>query len=152
MDRIASFQINHDTLTQGIYLSRQDGDIDTFDLRLVRPNTPPFMTTAGMHAIEHIVATVLRNGEYKDGIIYFGPMGCRTGFYLLTRGIPFDTVIAEVTRAFACVRDWQLPIPGASREECGNYLDHDLDEAKAYAADYLERIHGWTAAELVYPK
>ena len=93
MDRIASFCINHDTLVPGMYLSRVDGDVNTYDLRFVRPNTPPYLPTDAMHTIEHLVATYVRNSAHKDGIIYFGPMGCRTGFYFLTRGIPHADAI-----------------------------------------------------------
>lgn len=152
MDRIASFCVNHDTLTEGMYISRVDGDVITYDLRFVRPNTPPYLPTDAMHTIEHLVATFVRNGAHKDGIIYFGPMGCRTGFYFLTRGISHADAIRLMADALAFTASYEGAIPGASAIECGNWLDHDLVGARAWAAPMAALLADWTEAQLAYPE
>ena len=152
MDRIASFCINHDTLTEGMYLSRVDGDVLTYDVRFVRPNTPPYLPTDAMHTIEHLVATYVRNSAHKDGIIYFGPMGCRTGFYFLTRGIAHGDAIRLMADALAFTAAYEGAIPGASAIECGNWQDHDLAGARAWAAPMAALLSDWTEAQLVYPE
>ncbi|MDR1002927.1 MAG: S-ribosylhomocysteine lyase [Oscillospiraceae bacterium] len=152
MEKIASFTINHDILTEGIYISRIDGDITTYDIRMVRPNTPPFMEVAAMHTIEHIAATYLRNSEHKNSIIYFGPMGCRTGFYLLTRELPSDIVMELIVRAFSSIAGWEGDIPGTTSIECGNYLEHDLPTAKEYAEKFLLTAKNLTVQSLKYPE
>lgn len=152
MEKIASFRINHDTLMPGMYVSRVDGDVITYDVRFVRPNTPPYLPTAAMHTIEHLVATFVRNSTHKDGIIYFGPMGCRTGFYFLTRGIDHTDAIALMREAMAFTAAFKGDIPGASQVECGNWLEHDLDEAKRWAAAQAAVLENYTAADLEYPK
>lgn len=103
MKRIASFEVDHTTLTPGLYLSRADGDVTTYDLRFVRPNTPPFLPNAVMHTIEHLFATYVRNSTLSEGVIYFGPMGCRTGFYFLTRGLSHRQVIGLTREALAFI-------------------------------------------------
>ena len=150
MDRIASFCINHDTLVPGMYLSRVDGDVNTYDVRFVRPNTPPYLPTDAMHTIEHLVATYVRNSAHKDGIIYFGPMGCRTGFYLLVRDIAPNEVIALIKDAFGFLAEYEGEIPGVSSIECGNYLEHDLADAIKEAKEYLPVIENYTVEQLKY--
>lgn len=151
MERIASFCINHDTLVQGMYLSRVDGDVNTYDVRFVRPNTPPYLPTDAMHTIEHLVATYVRNSALKDGIIYFGPMGCRTGFYFLTRGISHADAIRLMAEAAAFTAAYEGAIPGASATECGNWEDHDLEGARRWAASMAPILANWSEEKLTYP-
>lgn len=152
MNTILSFTINHDILEPGLYLSRVDGDVFTYDLRFVRPNTPPFMEQAAMHTLEHLFATIARNGDRSDNVIYFGPMGCRTGFYLLTRGLRHSEVIDLVVTTINRCASWSDEIPGAQKIQCGNWLEHDLDGAKALAAGYAGVISRWTQDMLEYPQ
>ncbi len=152
MDKIASFRINHDVLLPGMYISRVDGDVVTYDVRFIRPNTPPFMDTAAMHTVEHLVATYVRNSEWSDHIIYFGPMGCRTGFYFLTRALTDEQAIALMQRALAYTAAYEGEIPGASAVECGNWLEHDLAGARALCAAQCRVLEGYTADRLVYPE
>ena len=154
MERIASFCINHDTLTEGMYLSRVDGDVNTYDVRFVRPNTPPYLPTDAMHTIEHLVATYVRNSAHKDGIIYFGPMGCRTGFYLLLAGdLTSREILPLVRDCFRFIGDFEGEIPGASPKDCGNYSDMDLEGAKAYAKKFLDEvISDFGPHNTVYPE
>jgi S-ribosylhomocysteine lyase len=138
LPRIASFSINHEKLRPGLYISRHDSNVMTYDLRLKRPNCQPPLSTGSSHAIEHIVATFLRAQDVEQKMLYFGPMGCRTGFYLLF----FDDVSPEEIRrklidAFSYTAEFNGTIPGASAKECGNYLDLDLTKAKKDAAAYL---------------
>ena len=151
MERIASFCINHDTLVPGMYLSRVDGDVYTYDVRFVRPNTPPYLPTDAMHTIEHLVATYVRNSVHKDSIIYFGPMGCRTGFYFLTRGISHADAIALMRDALTFTASYEDVIPGATAVECGNWQDHDLAGARRWAADMLPVLADWSEEQLTYP-
>ncbi len=150
MERIKSFQIDHNTLMPGLYTSRVDGDITTYDLRFIRPNTPPFLSTPSMHTIEHLMATYLRNSEWKDEVIYFGPMGCRTGFYFLCRAIPPADVVELLRRAVAFVAAFDGDIPGTKPEECGNYLEHDLASARTDAAKMVPILNGWSLNRLDY--
>lgn len=159
MEKIASFTINHLKLQPGIYVSRKDHigaeTVTTFDLRMTSPNEEPVMNTAEVHAIEHLAATYLRNDpEFGDKIVYFGPMGCRTGFYLLLAGdYSSEDVVALVTRTFEFVRDFEGEIPGASPRDCGNYLDMNLAMAKYLAKRYLsEVLYGISTDRLVYPE
>ncbi|MST81716.1 S-ribosylhomocysteine lyase [Bilifractor porci] len=161
MEKIASFTVNHLKLMPGIYVSRKDhvGDeiVTTFDLRLTAPNREPVMNTAECHTIEHLGATFLRNDpEYADRVIYFGPMGCRTGFYLILSGDYESRDILElVKRTFAFIRDYKGEIPGAAARDCGNYLDQNLSMASWLAGRYLERDLSVIAEDsderLVYP-
>lgn len=147
MERIASFSVNHLVLEPGIYVSRRDEDPDTaavvttFDLRLTAPNKEPVMNTAECHTIEHLGATFLRNhAEWAKKVVYFGPMGCRTGFYLVVFGdFTSEEILPLVREMFEFVRDFEGEIPGARPEECGNYLDQNLGMAKWLAKRYLER-------------
>lgn len=151
MKQIASFQIDHDLLTPGMYVSRVDGDVVTYDLRFVRPNTPPFLENAGMHTLEHLFATYVRSSQYEDHIIYFGPMGCRTGFYFLTRGLSHEKAIVLTKEALTFIAAYEDAVPGTTKSECGNYLEHDLGKAREYAAFLAETLQVWTPERLVYP-
>lgn len=152
MKRIASFEIDHDVLVPGLYTSRQDGDVVTYDLRFVRPNTPPFLPNAVMHTIEHLFATYVRNSRLAEKVIYFGPMGCRTGFYFLVRDMAEADVIALVQETLAFVAGFEGVIPGSTAIECGNYKEHDLPGAKVQAAAMVTSLTGWTPEKLQYPK
>lgn len=151
MERIASFCINHDTLVPGMYLSRVDGDVNTYDVRFVRPNTPPYLPTDAMHTIEHLVATYVRNSVHKDGIIYFGPMGCRTGFYFLTRGLSHGDAIRLMADAVAFAAGYEGEIPGATAIECGNWMEHNLAGAREWAASMVPVLTDYPEERLVYP-
>ncbi len=140
MDRITSFSVDHDKILPGMYISRIDGDITTFDLRTRRPNCGDYMDNRTMHTVEHLLATLLRNGPIKEHVIYFGPMGCQTGFYLLTRDIAPETVRKNLISALRDILAWEGPVPGAARKECGNYQNLNLDDAKKEAAAYLEAL------------
>lgn len=150
MDRIASFCVDHTVLMPGVYVSRIDGDVTTYDLRLVRPNCGSYLENAPIHTIEHLFATYARNCEYKDQVIYFGPMGCRTGFYFLTRSLDNATVLQIIKDGFKFIAEFEGDIPGASAVECGNYLDHDLSAAKKIAAKYCKILAPLTADNMNY--
>ena len=151
MKKIASFCVNHDKLLPGIYLSRVDGDVVTYDIRLVKPNCPPYLPNPVMHTIEHLFATFARNSQYGERVVYCGPMGCRTGFYFLVSGMEHREVIALIQEIFQKIADFEGEIPGAScSAECGNYREHDLPGAKAWAAGFLPVIAGWTPGQLKY--
>lgn len=159
MDKIASFTIDHIKLQPGIYVSRKDnvGDsvITTFDLRMTSPNEEPVMNTAEMHTIEHLAATFLRNHrDYKDRIIYFGPMGCRTGFYLLLAGdYSSKDILPLVIEMYEFIRDFKGEVPGASARDCGNYLDMNLPMANYLANRYLENVlYSIDDCHLIYPQ
>ena len=130
MDKIASFCVDHTKLKPGIYVSRIDGDIATYDIRVKTPNQPPFLETAAMHTIEHLFATFARNSEFADRVIYFGPMGCRTGFYFLVRDLSGEQALALIKDIVGRIAGYRGEIPGNSAVECGNYLEHDLEEAR----------------------
>ena len=159
MEKIASFTIDHIKLQPGVYVSRKDHIgaevITTFDLRMTSPNEEPVMNTAEMHTIEHLAATFLRNHpSYKDKTVYFGPMGCRTGFYLLLAG---DLTSAEIVplmiEMFEFIRDFHEEVPGASAKDCGNYLDMNLGMANYLAKKYLDQVlYHITQDRLVYPE
>ncbi len=152
MERIASFCINHDTLTEGMYISRVDGDVVTYDVRFVRPNTPPYVPTPVMHTLEHLIATYVRNSAHRDGVIYFGPMGCRTGFYFLTRGVADADAVTLMHEALAFAAGFEGDIPGATRVECGNWQEHDLPGAREWAARMAAVLENYPAERLQYPK
>lgn len=146
MDKIPSFTVNHVDLLPGVYISRKDSVgaqiITTFDLRMTRPNTEPVMDTAAVHALEHLGATFLRNHtDWKERVIYFGPMGCRTGFYLILQGdlCPAD-IIGLLREMFAFIVKYEGEIPGASPRDCGNYLDLNLSMAQFHAQRYLQDV------------
>ena len=151
--KIASFTINHDTLTPGMYISRVDGDCITYDLRCKWPNKGDYLAQAPLHTIEHLVATYVRSSDWSDQVVYFGPMGCRTGFYLIMRdAVGHQQAIDLVKAAFAFAADFEGDIPGAKQIECGNYLEHDLPGAKAEAAAYVRVLENVTPDTLVYPE
>ena len=152
MERIASFCVDHTKLDRGMYLSRQDGDVLTWDIRMKKPNHGDYLSTGAAHTLEHLFATYARNSAFQDSVIYVGPMGCRTGFYFLTR----DTVsgadaIRLVQETLQYVLDFTGEIPGGKRQECGNYLAHDLEGAKAMAREYQPILTNWTPQQLNYP-
>ena len=150
MERIASFCVDHTTLKRGVYLSRQDGDVNTWDLRMKEPNKGDYLTTGAMHTLEHLFATYARNSQYGQGVIYVGPMGCRTGFYLLTRGLTDAQVLDLVQKSFAFMEAFEGDIPGASERECGNYRDMDLAGAKQEAAAYARVLEGLCPRKMRY--
>ncbi len=159
MKKIASFTVNHLDLFPGVYVSRKDyinnEAITTFDLRMTAPNREPVMNNAEMHTIEHLAATWLRNDEsIKDKVIYFGPMGCRTGFYLILAGdYTSEEALPIVTKTYEFIRDFEGDVPGASARDCGNYLDMNLPMAKYLADQYLNRaLYCASASNLNYPE
>ena len=150
MDKIESFKINHNTLERGIYISRIDGDITTYDIRMKKPNGGDYLENAAMHTIEHLFATFARNSEFKNEIIYFGPMGCRTGFYFLVRNVKKEEVIALVKKTFDFIADYSGDIPGVSKIECGNYLEHNLENAKREAREMQKVLADYRVEGLKY--
>lgn len=159
VEKIASFTINHLKLLPGVYVSRKDkfGDVvlTTFDLRMTRPNCEPVMNTAEMHAIEHLAATFLRNHkEFAEKTVYFGPMGCRTGFYLILSGdYESKDIVGLMTELYKFIAEFEGDIPGASARDCGNYLDMNLPMAKYLAKKYLNDVLlNITDERLVYPE
>lgn len=158
MEKITSFTIDHIKLQPGLYVSRKDAVgseiITTFDLRITSPNEEPVMNTAEMHTIEHLAATYLRNDPvWKGKVIYFGPMGCRTGFYLLLAGdYSSRDVLPLVTACFRFVRDFTGEIPGASAKDCGNYLDMNLPIAKYWGERYATLLENIDDTRLIYPE
>lgn len=159
MEKIASFTIDHIKLKPGIYVSRKDTVgtevITTFDLRMTSPNEEPVMNTAEMHTIEHLAATYLRNhDDYKNLTIYFGPMGCRTGFYLLLAGdYESKDIVPLMISMFEFIRDFNDEVPGASAKDCGNYLDMNLSMANYLAKKYLDEVlYNIDNSRLVYPE
>lgn len=158
MKQIASFTIDHMKLLRGVYVSRKDKVgaevLTTFDIRMTRPNFEPVMNTAEIHTVEHLAATYLRNHlDYADKTIYFGPMGCRTGFYLILAGdYQSKDIIPLLTDMFEFIKDFDGEVPGASAEGCGNYLDMNLNMAKYLANRFLKEIlYSITEANLIYP-
>ena len=157
MEKITSFTIDHIRLLPGLYVSRKDAvgenTVTTFDLRMTRPNAEPVMNTAEMHTIEHLAATFLRNDpEWKSRVLYFGPMGCRTGFYLLMVGdYASADMLPLVLDCFRFIRDFEGDVPGASARDCGNYLDMNLPMAKYCARRYVKLLEAATIENLIYP-
>ncbi len=152
MKKIASFEIDHTILPKGMYVSRVDGDVITYDIRMRLPNKEVVMNNGAMHTIEHLFATFVRNSSHSDKIIYFGPMGCRTGFYFLTRdSVSKSEAIRLVQQTFDFIADFEGEIPGSSEVECGNYRDHDLQGAKSEAASMKAVLVDWNEEKLVYP-
>ena len=141
MRKITSFTVDHDFITEGMYISRIDGDVTTYDLRTRIPNAGDSMDNLTMHSLEHMFATYVRNSEIGDSVIYFGPMGCRTGFYLLTRDVAGETVVRVVKEVLGAIVAHDGEMFGASRKECGNYRELSLDAAKAEAKRYLEELN-----------
>ena len=153
MKKIASFTVNHDLLEKGMYLSRIDGDVVTYDIRMKKPNGGDYLCMSAAHTFEHLFATYARNSEYGGSVIYVGPMGCRTGFYFLVRNeVSHVQAIELVKNAMAFIRDFKGEIPGNSSVECGNYLDHDLVGAKALGEDMAKVLASWQEKDLEYKK
>ena len=150
MKKIASFSVNHDKLKKGMYVSRIDGDVVTYDLRMKVPNAGDYLSNGALHTFEHLFATYARNSALSDSVIYVGPMGCRTGFYLLTRGLTPAEALSLVVESFRFMAAFEGDVPGASEVECGNYRDMDLPAAKAEAAAMLPVLEALTADELHY--
>ncbi len=158
MEKITSFTIDHLRLLPGVYVSRKDrardAVITTFDIRMTRPNFEPVINTAEIHTIDHLGATFLRNDpEFMDRVLYFGPMGCRTGFYLLLTG-DFESrdIVPLITRMFEFIRDFEGDVPGAAARDCGNYLDMNLPMTRFLAGRYLDEVLRDIAEErLIYP-
>ncbi len=152
MERIASFTVDHTKLEPGMYLSRRDGNVVTYDLRFKKPNTGDLLSNEQLHSAEHLFATLLRNSSRKDAVIYFGPMGCQTGFYLLVDGAQLsdaDTIglLREVCRQGM---DYEGEMPGKSAVECGNYRNLDIALAKELCGFYYDIIRDWTVEKLQY--
>ena len=158
MEKIASFTIDHVKLQPGVYVSRKDRigaeTVTTFDLRITSPNDEPVMNTAEIHAMEHLGATYLRNEpEWSDRVIYFGPMGCRTGFYLLLAGdLTSEAIIPLMKACFRFMAEYEGEIPGASAKDCGNYMDLNLPMAKYWAKRYAKLLENITPDRLIYPE
>ena len=152
MKKIASFTIDHTILPKGLYTSRVDGDCVTYDIRTRLPNREPVMETGAIHTIEHLFATFARNSAFSDSVVYFGPMGCRTGFYFIVRdAVTPQQAIDLVRDALAFCAAFEGDVPGVSARECGNWRDHDLAGAKKEAAAMCAVLKNWTPAALAYP-
>ena len=154
MERIASFTVDHTVLVPGLYLSRRDGTTVTFDLRFKKPNTGDLLSNAELHSVEHIIATLLRNSPQKDAVIYFGPMGCQTGFYFLFDGEQLcnANAVRLLQRVFTAAAKFDGAMPGASARECGNYRNLDVELARRCCAYYADVIADWSEEKLVYPE
>ena len=150
MKKITSFTVDHNTLEVGVYISRIDGDITTYDMRFIKPNTPPFLPNPVMHTIEHLFATYSRNSEYADNVIYFGPMGCRTGFYFLVKDLDNQTALDLIKETIKKCIDHKGDIPGNTAIECGNYLEHDVEGANKALKKYFEVIKDYKVEQLDY--
>ena len=154
MERIASFTVDHTVLVPGLYLSRRDGTTVTFDLRFKKPNTGDLLSNAELHSVEHVIATLLRNSPQKDAVIYFGPMGCQTGFYFLFDGEKLSNANAVrlLQRVFTAAAKFDGAMPGESARECGNYRNLDVELARRCCAYYADVIADWSEEKLVYPE
>lgn len=152
MERIASFQVDHTKLLPGLYLSRRDGDVVTFDLRFKRPNTGDLLSNSEMHSTEHLVATLLRNSREKDAVVYFGPMGCQTGFYFLFDGkrLTLEGAIELLQEVFSTAAEYDGEMPGKSAAECGNYRNLDVETGRTACRFYRDVIRDWTVDKLSY--
>lgn len=151
MRKIASFTVNHNVLEKGMYVSRIDGDVVTYDIRMKKPNGGDYLGNPAMHTFEHLFATYARNSRFADSVLYVGPMGCRTGFYLLLRdSVSRAEALALVKESFAFIAAFEGEIPGNRKEECGNYLEHDLVGAKSVAEDMLAVLRDWSAEQMNY--
>ncbi len=140
--RIASFSVDHDLITEGIYISRIDGDITTYDMRTRVPNSGVYMDNITMHSFEHLFATMVRSSEIGEDVIYFGPMGCQTGFYLLVRDAENDVVLRVVKELLKKIAVYDGEMPGGSRKECGNYKNLAIEPARVLAREYLAALEG----------
>ena len=152
MERIKSFTINHNLLTPGFYVSREDGDIITYDLRTRKPNAGDYMSNSTMHSVEHMFATIVRNSEIADDVVYFGPMGCQTGFYLVVRKQEPKKVFEVTKKVLEEILAYNGPVYGASAIECGHYENLDLNEAHVECKKYLDVLDAQTNMEFTYPE
>ena len=152
MERIKSFQINHNILEPGFYISREDDNVITYDLRTRKPNSGDYMSNAAMHSLEHMFATYARNSAVTDKVIYFGPMGCQTGFYFLVKDLAPVEVFELTIEILEDIIAYEGPVFGASAIECGNYANLDLELAKEEAKRYLEVLNNWENMEFSYPE
>lgn len=152
MERIASFTVDHNKLMPGLYLSRRDGDVTTFDLRFKKPNTGDLLSNSEMHSAEHLIATLLRNSRAKEAVVYFGPMGCQTGFYFLFNEqlLSCEGAVELLKEVFAAAGAFTGEMPGKSSAECGNYVNLDVDTGRAVCQWYAELIADWTVEKLSY--
>lgn len=153
MEKIASFQVDHTKFWIGMYISRIDGDVITYDVRMVKPNGWNYLNPSSLHTIEHLFATYVRNSQYSNQIIYVGPMGCRTGFYFLTRdSLSKPEAIALIRETFDFISKYEWEIPWATITECWNYLDHNLPLAKKEVLPLLEKLKDYTPEMLNYER
>ena len=151
MKRIASFSVDHDLIDPGMYISRKDGDVVTYDIRMRKPNGGDYLGVGETHTVEHLFATFARNSALADKVVYVGPMGCRTGFYILLRdSVAPEDAIALVRDSMAFIAGFEGHIPGASRKECGNYRSQDLPGARRTAEAMEKTLEGWTPDMLSY--
>ena len=149
MKRIASFSVDHNRLERGMYLSRVDGDVVTYDIRMKKPNGGDYLANAAIHTFEHLFATYVRNSPLSDLIVYIGPMGCRTGFYFLVRdGMSREQALSLMRETLRFIAGFEGEIPGTRPEECGNYREHDLAGAKREAEAMLPVLERWTPAQM----
>lgn len=151
LKQIASFQVDHTKLNEGMYTSRVDGDVVTYDIRMAKPNCGTYLDVPAIHSFEHLFATYVRSGEWSDQVIYVGPMGCRTGFYFLVRDtMTQEQSIALINSMLEFVANFEGEVPGATEIECGNYREQDLEGAKAIARKMIPILKDWTPADLEY--
>ncbi len=151
MKKIASFSVNHDTIQKGMYISRIDGDVATYDIRMKLPNGGDYLDYDAIHTFEHLFATYARNTKYADSVIYVGPMGCRTGFYFLVRDtITHSEALDIMVGTMKFIVGFEGEIPGSKKEECGNYLAHSLTGAKEIAKDMLPVLENWNTDKMQY--
>lgn len=151
MKKIASFTVDHNKIDKGMYISRIDGDVITYDVRMKKPNGGDYLPYAAAHTIEHLFATFARNTTFANSIIYVGPMGCRTGFYFLTRdSVSYSQAISIVLDSMNFIKEFRGEIPGTTAVECGNYLEHDLEGAQKIAADMANVLANWGEEKLYY--
>lgn len=150
MKKIASFTVDHRKINEGVYISRIDGDVVTYDMRMRKPNTGDLLSNSGLHSLEHLFATAVRNSVLGDKIIYFGPMGCQTGFYLLIRNMNHEENLKLIKDTLRAVIDYDGDMPGNSEIECGNYRNLDMDIAKEEARRYLDKIKDKTTEDMRY--
>lgn len=151
MKQIASFTVNHDRLEKGMYVSRIDDDVITYDIRMKKPNRGDYLSNGALHTFEHLFATYARNSRYSQNVVYVGPMGCRTGFYFLLRDTVSKQEALQLVRdSFRFIAGFEGEIPGSKRWECGNYLEHDLPSAKAVAENMLKVLENWNEERMQY--
>ncbi len=151
MNQIASFTVNHNKLNKGMYISRIDEDVITYAIRMKIPNSGDYLQSGALHTLEHLFATYARNSAFGNKVVYVGPMGCRTGFYLLLRDtVSYADALRLVKDSFAFIIAFEGEIPGSKKMECGNYLEHDLAGAKAVARDMLDCLADWSENKMDY--